>query len=285
MSTEIIQLTDFNADNIVFDEPKQYTGGDHVYHRIQIKYRNGDSLSELCLATPELVTYGVQENKQKDKQKTDAVVSYSYSLPLIIDDDLTEQVFEQILDKCKQHLGEKTTKAQLKKWQLPHEKMDIFWRKRDESDGEPMKGVPPTMYPKVYTAFTKVGPPKITTEFYEIDPKTGEDVLIEDPLAIGKAKVEAAIVVRDIYVGAKPSIQLKVNDVTVIERMNARRRRLLPPRKQDIVTSVFDEDDPEPTTSVEEPVVDEPVVEEPKPRAESVPKEVVKTNKIVRRPK
>lgn len=265
MSTEIIQLTDFNADNIIFDEPKQYTGGDVVYHRIQIKYRNGDSVVELCLATPELVTYGVQENKQKGEKS--AVVSYS--LPLIIDNELTEQVFEQVLNKCKQHLSEKTTKAQLKKWNLPHEKMDIFWRKRDEADGEPMAGVPPTMYPKVYTSFNKTGPPKITTEFYEIDPKTGEDVLIDEPLTIGKAKVEAAIVVRDIYVGAKPSIQLKVNDVTVVERLNQRRRRLLPPRKQDVVTSVFDDDE----QSVQEPV-------------EIVPEAiVVKTNKIVRRPK
>ena len=82
------------------------------------------------------------------------------------------------------------------------------------------------MYPKLFTKYESVRSsdkqPQIATEFYDMD-----DNLVPVTDLIGRRfKVIAAIKVKEIYVGATPSIQLKVNDAIVVE-MTDRNRRLL----------------------------------------------------------
>jgi Protein of unknown function (DUF2738) len=221
-----VSINEFDADNIVFGDVVDGKSGEILYARIPIKYRRNDKLEELCIATPELSSYGLQEiRKNLSKIATDPVESYSLSL--VMSDPATTAVFERILKACKDHLFLQSTKRALKKGgdQLDGltMSMDIFSRKRD--NGQIVAGANPTLYPKVYTKFIKDGdkttPPPIQTEFYDdegdIDPLTLVGVRI---------KVSAAISIKDIFVGAKPSIQIKLNEVYVAERLATMQRML-----------------------------------------------------------
>lgn len=228
----LVSVESFNIDNLLFEDVKKYSNGDIAYHRIPIKYRDG-----------ELTTYGVQENRQKSMDKkvttSDKPIDW-YSLPLITSDDTTNDVFERILEKCKEHLKLKSTRIALNKFQLAPDVMDVFYRKRDQ--GKLVAGAPPMMYPKLFTGPKIKGiPPKITTEFYD----TNDEKI--DPLTlIGvKATVRVAIIVRDINVGAKPNIQLKVNDAIVIEQMSSRKRLLAAPIKTRVFKHAIDNEEEE----------------------------------------
>lgn len=240
-----LSIESFNIDNLIFEDVKKCVTGDVAYQRIPIKYLDGDRKVDLCIATPELMTYGVQENRQKSSDGKMANLDKpveSYSLPLVMAEDRTTLVFEQILDKCKDHLKLKSTQKILNKFNLAPEVMDIFYRKRDE--GELVVGAAPTMYPKLFTAYGKRDggcPPKITTEFYDMD-----DEIVDPTTLIGvKAKVIVAITVRDIYIGAKPSIQLKVNDAIVVEKLDKRRRLLVAPQKAKVESVMKEKSDSE----------------------------------------
>lgn len=237
-----LSIDSFNIDNLIFGDVKKCVTGDVAYSRIPIKYRTNDKDVELCIATPELLSYGVQENRQKtlDSKKTNLEKPVdSYSLPLVMSDEKTSDVFEQILIKCKGHLNLHSTKKALNKSTIHTDSMDIFYRKKDE--GIIVPGAAPTMYPKLFTAYGKKdinAPPKITTEFYDMN---DEPI---DPLSlIGvKAKIIAAITVRDIYIGVTPSIQLKVNDAIVVEKLDKRRRLLTIPIRDSKMQSVLTKD-------------------------------------------
>jgi len=239
-----LSIESFNIDNLIFEDVKKCVTGDVAYQRIPIKYLLGERKVDLCLATPELMTFGVQENRQKSADGKMANLDKpveSYSLPLVMANEEATRAFEQILEKCKEHLKLKMTQKALNKFNLAPEVMDIFYRKRDE--GELVAGAAPTMYPKLFTAYGKRdgGPPKITTEFYDM-----EDEIVDPTTLIGvKAKVIAAITVRDIYIGAKPSIQLKVNDAIVVEKMDKRRRLLVAPPKAKVDSVMREKSDSE----------------------------------------
>lgn len=246
-----ISIESFNIDNLIFEDVKKCNTGDVAYARIPIKYRSeNDKYIDLCIATPELMTYGVQENRQKSADgKTNNVDKpvESYSLPLVMSDEQTTKIFEQILEKCKEYLKQKSTQKALNKFNMAPDVMDIFYRKRDE--GDLVQGAAPTMYPKLFTAYGKKDNncPKITTEFYDID-----DNVIDPTTLVGvRAKVIVAITVRDIYVGVKPSIQLKVNDAIVVEKMD-KRRRLLASIPKKPVESIFKRDTDDDSSEEEE---------------------------------
>ena len=72
-----------------------------------------------------MLSYGVQKNNFKNSSVD------SYFLPLVMDDETTNEVLEQILQKCKEHLNKPEVKQALKKRELSKEGMDIFYRKPD----------------------------------------------------------------------------------------------------------------------------------------------------------
>jgi len=194
-----LTLEQFNVDNIIFDDVKKYSSGDIYYQRIPIKYMHENKSIELCIATPELVTYGIQENRYEK----------SYSLPLIMTDKVLVETIESILKRCKDHLRDKNVKKALGKNNLPVEDMDVFYRKREA----------PTLYAKLFTKFDDKNPPIITTQFYNIN-----DDIIEPPTLIGqRCKIITALKFQNIYVGVTCSIQIKVNDAIVTERLQRNR--------------------------------------------------------------
>lgn len=263
MDAQALTPQTFNADNVIFEEVKECTAGAVKYFRVPIKYRYVDGpKADLCVATPELLTWGIQENRERKvdgKQtgdKSDNPVQ-SFSLPLIMTDEATNSIFEQVLDKCKEHLKLPTTKKALGKYNMAPDTMDVFYHKRE--DGELVIGAPPTLYAKMFTK--KNGNDlEITTQFY----RQPEDELMDPKTLIGvQAKVVAAIFIKDIYVGVKPSIQIKVNDVNVIEIIQ--RKRMLTSMTAKPSQSVLKQKD-ESEEETEEPETAKP-----------------KVNKIVRR--
>jgi hypothetical protein len=85
MYTYAIIPEDFNTDNVYFEPAKKCTNGSNSFQRIIIKYMYGSGIKgNLAIKTPKLVTHGIQENKQGE----------TYSLPIIVNDDVTLEVLK-----------------------------------------------------------------------------------------------------------------------------------------------------------------------------------------------
>lgn len=260
MATEVLTVETFDASKIVFDEPKQHKFNTTTYYRIPVKYLTEDGKKiQLNILTPELTSWGVKENtssqdKLQDKQTENKPVE-SYSLPLVMNDEPFMDVLNQILKKTQEHLLKSETIKLLKKGKDSFGPfvniLDIVYRPKEA--GELVAGAVPTMYPKLYDRKSKdrQTAPKITTPFFDTN---DEEV---DPLDLLEVRFKcmAAITVYDIYVSQKPSIQLKVNDVTVLERL-ANRKRLVPSCAKKPPANVFSEEkdsDSEDSESESEP--------------------------------
>ena len=90
-----IAIENFNIDNVIFEEVKKVTKGDIKYIRLVIKYQTAEGKCDLCIATPELMSWGIQENRQKQNgDSTAEQPADSYSLPLVMSDQATIDVFE-----------------------------------------------------------------------------------------------------------------------------------------------------------------------------------------------
>ena len=153
--------------------------------------------------------YGVQKNNFKNSPVD------SYTLQLVIDDEATYEVLEQILQKCKAHLNKPEVKQALKKRDLYTEGIDIFYRKPNRNGDAALK-----LYPKLETEFidkkaTPVNKPEITTKFF--DNETNKPI---DPTTLinQRCKVRAAINVRYICIAAKPNIQIYISETIVHEK-------------------------------------------------------------------
>ena len=123
--------------------------------KIPIKYQNRQS--SLYVVVPNVLSYEVQKNNFRNSSVD------SYTLPLVMDDEVTNDVLEQILQKCKEHLNKPEVKQALKKRDLYTEGMDIFYRKPNAA----LK-----LYPKLETEFidkkaTPVKKPEISTKFFD----------------------------------------------------------------------------------------------------------------------
>jgi len=193
----------FDINKVVFEDAKHVANGNVKFDRIYMKYLHDDgTLSKLSIVTPKLFSWGVQENKFDNKNVD------SYTLPLVMYNQLngpteeeteTIEIFEAILDKIKIHL-----KKVYKHMTSEIDSMKIFYKKEDRA---------PTMYPKLLTEFRKDPscPLEISTEFYD------ENVMPINPIDfIGeRCNVVGTVIFDNIYIGKKPSIQLRINEVLV----------------------------------------------------------------------
>lgn len=251
----------FNVDNVVFQEVKK--NNDFQFQRIGIFYRYNDgTVDKLSIKTPELFSWGVQENKNKEKGTVD---SFTFSLVMFNqqngateEEAKTIQMFEQILKATKCHMLKDSTKEEMGKWELDPivQVMDIFWRKKDK--GRPVEGAPPTMYPKLLTKFDKSRPagqaPEISTGFYNVEDQPMDP--IADGLVGSRCKAFADVIVDNIYIGGgRVSIQLKLNDVIIVEQFKKARKLHAPTMvaKSTPRRSMFDDDDDDDEPSEEAP--------------------------------
>ena len=98
--------------------------------------------------------------------------------------------------------------------------MDIFYRKKDK--GQIIPGIPPILYPRLRTAFreNKNDPLKITTGIYDIN----NDEIDYSSIFNQKCKVVVDLIVDSIFIGVKPSIQMKIDTIIVVQKFENIRR-------------------------------------------------------------
>ena len=138
----------------------------------------------------------------------------SYTIPLVIYDEVTYGVLNRISQKFKAHLNKPEVKQALKKRDLSTESMDKYYRKPSKNGNASAQ-----LYPKFKMEFvTEEATPdnklKITNKFFnsETDEQINPTTLINQ-----SGKVRAAINMRYICIAAKPNIQLNVSDAIVLE--------------------------------------------------------------------
>lgn len=225
-----ITLKELCVDKIIFEEPVKRTHANMTYHRIPIKYICDNGMKdELCVATNQLLTWGIQEHRAESKTGSkvrDGPVEY-YSLPLAIADEETYTVFDSIFQKCREHLARNSVHIAIgRKLPSPENVNPFYFKMTDQL--EIIKDIPPSLYPKLLTEYQKVRdpdvPPTIKTDFVDADENP-----IDPRTLIGcRATVIAAITVKEIFINASIiKIQLKVNDAVVLERINPIRRKLV----------------------------------------------------------
>lgn len=234
----------FDISKMMFLEPKEIevagkkTGPKSW--RVPIRY---DAVNQpLKVQMPTLFSWGVQEYRDGD-----SVSSYSMSLVMYnaknggsatAEERGTIEMFEAILEKIRKYLKMKSTKDAMKKYNMDTDvdKMDVFFRKRDE--GVIVEGVAPVMYPKLYTRRVKdCNELKIETKFYDAK----DEVLNPVELLSKRIIVVTSVVVDNVFIGAKPSIQLRVKECIVVDNVSETRELYLP--KSVVEKSVFDDDD------------------------------------------
>ena len=229
MSDTIITHETFNIDNLFFEKPKQGTvlgKGGIKFSRIYPKYRypNGQ-VDKVYIQTPELFSWGIQENKNQDNisNYTFSFVMYDRNAGVSIEQQNMIDIFEQILEKIKTHLKKAETKEALNQFQLDAhvDMMDIFYRKKDK--GQLVGGMSPTLYPKLQTKFGNL---EITTEFRDINDESinSYDLLGVRCLAAGN------IVIDNIFIASekKPLIQLKLEEAIITHQFKKVSRLRLP---------------------------------------------------------
>jgi hypothetical protein len=253
----ISDIKNFNSENIVFGDVKVFTKP-ATFQRIPIQYKYDDgTIAKLAIETSVLHSWGVQENKNKTTGKID---SYTFSLVMFDarngptkKEAETISIFEQILTKIKEHLNDDSTREALNKWEMDDDvkKMDIFYRKKDK--GKLVPDAAPTLYPKLLTKFVADSndPPIITTSFFNLD-NVKYDVNTE--MIGSRCKAYGAVVIDNIYVGAKPSVQVKLNDVVVVEKFNS--QRCLLTVRPELKLPVDKRDNEDEDEDIEEPVVE-----------------------------
>ena len=229
MSDTIITHETFNIDNLFFEKPKQGTvlgKGGIKFSKIYPKYRypNGQ-IDKVYIQTPELFSWGIQENKNQDNitNYTFSFVMYDRNEEASKEQQNTIDIFEQILEKIKTHLKKAETKEALNQFQLEAhvDMMDIFYRKKDK--GQIVSGVPPTLYPKLQTKFANL---EITTEFRDINDESinSYDLLGVRCLAAGNIVIDNIFIASD----KKPLIQLKLEEAIITHQFKKVSRLRLP---------------------------------------------------------
>ena len=234
MSDTIITHETFNIDNLFFEKPKQGTvlgKGGIKFSKIYPKYRypNGQ-IDKVYIQTPELFSWGVQENKNQDNisNYTFSFVMYDRNEEVSKEQQNTIDIFEQILEKIKTHLKKAETKEALNQFQLDAhvDMMDIFYRKKDK--GQLVSGVPPTLYPKLQTKFGKNRCLEIIRDIND-ESINSYDLLGVRCLAAGN------IVIDNIFITSekKPLIQLKLEEAIITHQFKKVSRLRLPIVKAD----------------------------------------------------
>jgi len=237
----------FDIERVVFEKPKKFNNKSNpiTLKRIYIRYDYPKDFPDrdlagrrdvLSIKTPNCMSYGLQEKKDMYKNAEGKYVPVegskvqSYSFPIVMFDAnstpseevlKTVEMFEAIAKRCRQHMCKQSTKEELECYRMDalSELMEIFYRKMEK--GLYVEGASPVLSTKVYIKYTKNDEISIDTNFEDVRGNT------IDPLTLIDKRCYAIcdVIIDNIFIGNKPSIQVKVNDV-IITSMQTRKRRL-----------------------------------------------------------
>lgn len=262
------QLTDaltYNVSNLRFRKMIESTlpganGAPSVnYKRVPIGTRNPDgTFGDLVLPTLRLYSFGLSANVSPNTGKID-----SYTLPLCLtnrNDPTVEEkkwveTFNRIVEATKDHIIEK--KDEYGRYDLERvelKKLNPIWYKTEK--GKIVDGAAPVLYAKVMMN-KKTG--KISTLM--TNGATGEEL---DPLTLANKPcyVEAAVKIESIYMGAKISLQVKVQEANIFLIDNTPKRLLRRPvavQQVEMDDDVPDEAFAERSEQAAKPAVSSPV--------------------------
>jgi hypothetical protein len=240
-TTVLSDPINYNVENIVFDEPTENNipGSTLKFFRVNVGTKNPNGTEgNLVLKLDKCMSYGLQETRD---MQTGVLNGYSISLCMKDKEGATErqektlEVFNKIVEKCKDHLLSVRTK--IKKFDLERndlKKLNPMYMKRKE-DGQIDENAIPTLYPKLLyykSRKDKNGneiPAKIGSVFYnedEVD-EEGNPVEVDPMIFLGKrCLVTAALKVESIFVGKDIKLQCKLIEADV-KSLDTKPKRLL----------------------------------------------------------
>lgn len=295
LNTQIVSAESYNVENMIFEPPVPFEiktpKGPLTTFRINVRTRNEDNtIGKLVFFAPDVFSFGIQEDKKVD-EATGVTSVTGYSLPLAlwereVDKTLDEQkafsgIFDDITEECKNYLVE--NRKDIKRYELERNDLKklnpLYWKK---VEGKVVEGRGPSLYPKLWTK-REDSVHTIKTKFYDID--TEKEINPLDLIGCW-CRVQPAVSVDSIFVGAGISIQLKVEEsyVKILPKRGGDGTRRLPPprpvRVDDTIHTAqsnpmneldFDDDDNKSLNgSLEEEEEEERKVQPPKPKV--VPK-------------
>lgn len=237
-NTQLSDIFKYDTANMIFSAPdvKSVPTSDGKpgpsYSRINISTANDDgTIGSLVFEINNAFCFGVQENKDA---KTNDV--NGYVLPITLwtrppngptqpEKDWVEG-FNRVVERIKQHLLLDSTKESINKYELEAHDLKgfnpLYWKKEK---GKIVEGQGPMLYAKLLVS-KKNGSPTIVSDMYNA--QTGEDLTLAD--VTGKYfRVNAAIKVESVYIGAKLSLQVKVKEFGVTFADGGNRRLLSRP--------------------------------------------------------
>lgn len=230
--TQLTSLNDFNANNIIFDEPVEgnIPNTPITFHRVNIGYRNSDKTEgELVLELPDCPTFGVQENYDLSGKTLQG-----YSIGITLGDyqqaPTEEQqsavdAFNAIVDKCKKHLLQPSVYENCGKDELVESDLRKISPLNQRKDKQTKKIIPDShysMYPKLMwrkerevedkKGEKKLIPASFDTILYDDDEaQMGNEVRLKPLECIGKkGRVRPLVKIEGIFVGEKIKVQVKL---------------------------------------------------------------------------
>ncbi|AAV91123.1 unknown protein [Grouper iridovirus] len=253
-----MNASDFEITQVRFEKPRKFkkVAGAHI---INVRYEDPSTKTRnpLSVHTPIMFSFGAQASTFQDS-------SDNWSMSLVCFDACKgptpeETKFMNVLtsveDKVKSHLKDPAVKKLTGKWYVDPliDMMSVFYRKME--DGVPVPDRSPVLYPKLLKAASAAG--VCGTGFYKI--VKGKEVKI--PIVKDKCRVVCDFLIDSVFLGAKPSIQIKLVDVLVVENIGVRRKTLkfskLPSAVQNEISKMADDEQEESSTEEEEDEEDE----------------------------
>ena len=227
-STKLTSANGYNVKNMIFSKPEVGSIPGSIpkisFKRIRIgtKYEDGSSGDLILETPPHLFSFGLQENRELGSGKVNG-----YVLPLCLwnkngaseDEKRFTEIFEQIVNQCKQHLLE--SKDEIERYDLDMSDLKkfnpLYWK---TEKGKIVEGTGPVLYIKMMMSKKNQ---KITTMF--IDEETNEEI---SPFNVMNKYcfIRGAIKFESIFIGNKISLQLKLYEA-VVKPMDTERKTLL----------------------------------------------------------
>lgn len=227
----LTQPKGYNVSRMIFSNPVIGTIGDVTYRRIWISTKHPDgSTGSLLLPTEQLYSFGISENRNP---ATKQITGYSMALAMWSKENPTQEqkdltnTLTKINEHCVKHLI--SIRKELKQPKLVKEALPkfggLYWK--EDEDGNIIKGVGPTLYPKIVLEYDGRKKKKAEDEPQELkdatldrvrtmfyDYETGQS--IDPKTLLGRAcAVEAVIKIESIFVGAKIALQIKLYEARV----------------------------------------------------------------------
>ena len=243
-SNELIEIIEYNVDNMFFDEPVEGSVGDSSvkFKRMNFKTKNENgTIGGLYLKFPQLFCFGVSENTDlidKNKVIGHSVTHALYSRDGATPEELkTEEVIRQIIRKTVDKIKDlaKNKQCPVKKDNLEVKLKGLenkyLYQKRDDDGDVVDPTVGPTFSAKIVEFSErkdkktgKITPARVGTSFYHFEEVNNEGEPLElapfDFLSTKEIKKyfksESVILFKDVYMASdKLSLTIQITEANI----------------------------------------------------------------------